>query len=213
MPRNTSTASSADEAHCHAPLTTSTSTATSVSGDRPDPGTTYYWRVFAHNSAGVTDANDGTTASFTTSLPGEFGKISPPNGWTAQGTSPTLTWGPSVGASSYGYLLRLGERRCVHAVDERRHEHERDPERAGPMDVVLLAGARGERDGDDLRRPRIMVGLRRGARERGQFSTRAKCGATARCPVGGERHAAGHAPRRDLRPGGRGLRLRMRGAD
>ena len=78
-------------------------TATSALATGLTPGTTYEWIAFAENAAGVMEADGGFTSSFTTSLPGEFGKIGPPDGWTGQGTSPTLAWGTSVGATSYEY--------------------------------------------------------------------------------------------------------------
>ena len=76
---------------------------TTVSVSGLAPATTYYWQAMARNPGGPTYANGGTWWSFTTQVaePGAFGKLGPANGWTGQGTSPTLSWAASSGATSY----------------------------------------------------------------------------------------------------------------
>jgi hypothetical protein len=56
---------------------------------------TYYWQVRAQNAGGTTDANAGTWWAFTvagSTQPSTFGKVSPANGVTGQGSAVTLTW-------------------------------------------------------------------------------------------------------------------------
>jgi M6 family metalloprotease-like protein len=77
------------------------STSSALSGLAPG---TYYWQVRAQNANGTTDADGGTWWAFTVASappPGAFGKVSPTNGTTGLGASPTLTWGASPGATSY----------------------------------------------------------------------------------------------------------------
>jgi hypothetical protein len=83
--------------------------------------TTYYWQVRAVNSYGNTYANGSETAywSFKTgNFVGMFNKSLPTNGSTGQSTSPTLTWGISVGATSYEYCYdTTNDGACTNWVD------------------------------------------------------------------------------------------------
>jgi len=81
------------------------STSMPISGLATD--TTYYWHVRAVNASGTTYSNGGAAAywSFTTSIPtsppAAFNKLSPNNGVTTPGTSVTLQWQASAGATWY----------------------------------------------------------------------------------------------------------------
>jgi len=66
-------------------------------------GTTYYWQARANGSV---EANGGTWWSFTTQS-GAFTKTSPTNVAGIPGTSATLTWTPSVGATAYWYCIDM----------------------------------------------------------------------------------------------------------
>jgi hypothetical protein len=86
---------------------TSNGTATTKTPNGLIPNTTYYWHVRAVNSFGTTYANGDDAAAYwsfsTGPRPGSFGKTSPANGAIRVPTSPTLTWGASIGATSYEY--------------------------------------------------------------------------------------------------------------
>ncbi|OGN90455.1 MAG: hypothetical protein A2Y88_12405 [Chloroflexi bacterium RBG_13_48_10] len=85
---------------------TNNGTATSVGLSGLSTSTIYYWHVRAVNSFGTTYANGSSTAfwSFTTGgPPGAFVKISPANSATNQLLNPTLSWGASIGVTSYDY--------------------------------------------------------------------------------------------------------------
>jgi uncharacterized repeat protein (TIGR01451 family) len=79
----------------------------SVTLDGLTGNTTYYWQVRALNSIGSIDADSHSTHpwwSFTTGdTPDPFGKINPINGAVIQRIDPTLSWGLSIGATSYQY--------------------------------------------------------------------------------------------------------------
>lgn len=77
------------------------------------PNTIYYWQVRAINSAGKTPANEGVWWSFNTNLPGTFNKTSPANGAVNQSLKPTLSWGPSSGATSYEYCYSSAAGPCT----------------------------------------------------------------------------------------------------
>ncbi len=78
-----------------------TSTSKALSGLRPN--TTYYWHVRAVNNFGIIYSNRASTAfqAFTTG--GDFYKSAPTNGATNQLLNLTLSWGSSMGATSYEY--------------------------------------------------------------------------------------------------------------
>lgn len=65
--------------------------------------TTYTWQARASNSAGATEADDGTWWHFTTlpPLPGDFGKTSPADGAVRQSIHLTYTWQAAEDAASY----------------------------------------------------------------------------------------------------------------
>jgi hypothetical protein len=69
--------------------------------------TVYYWQVRALYGGVYTPADSGTWWSFRTQVeaPAAFNKSLPTNGATGQSTSPTLTWGTSLRATSYEYCL------------------------------------------------------------------------------------------------------------
>ena len=137
---------------------TSTGTGTSAALGNLTNNTTYYWQVRATNAAGTTYANGGSTAfwSFTTQVaaPAGFAKSGPATGATGQGTSVTLMWGPSTGATSYEYLLRHDERRRVRGVDIDRHGRERRDRQPELQHDLLLARSRDQCRGHDVRQRR-----------------------------------------------------------
>jgi hypothetical protein len=69
----------------------------------------YYWQVRAVNAGGTTLANSGTYWPFTTivAAPGAFDKVSPEDGAIDVSTTPTLSWNPSSGATSYQYCYSI----------------------------------------------------------------------------------------------------------
>lgn len=68
--------------------------------------TTYYWQARASNPAGETYADSGAWWSFTTTTnPGPFFKISPPNATGFLTTSVILDWSDSPNAASYSYCF------------------------------------------------------------------------------------------------------------
>ncbi len=80
-----------------------TSVACEVSSRRVEfattAGTTYYIEIASYYAGPATSQlilNVGTP-------PGAFGKTLPANGATGVGVAPTLSWGPSAGATSYQY--------------------------------------------------------------------------------------------------------------
>jgi hypothetical protein len=75
-------------------------------------GSTYYWRVVAKNSSGQTSAPASGAWSFTVSggPPGAFSLSSPANGATVSGSSVTLQWGTSSGATSYDVYIGTASR-------------------------------------------------------------------------------------------------------
>ncbi len=84
----------------------STGTATSAKLSKLAQHTTYYWQVRAMNAIGATASDAALWWSFTTGyLPSAFSKVSPGNGATNIGLSPTLSWNASVHAASYQYCL------------------------------------------------------------------------------------------------------------
>ncbi len=145
--------------------------------------------------AGPTCANGGTWWTFTIrSRPGAFGKIGP-RGWVdGAGDESDARLGGQRRSHELRVLHRHDERRGVRVVDERRHGHQRDAERPGPVDAALLAGARGEREpgrrwptsagGGALGGFRVSAG---GAR------TRAKLRGDGARPVGARPLRPGHA--------------------
>ncbi|MDX2114520.1 MAG: M12 family metallo-peptidase [Planctomycetota bacterium] len=69
--------------------------------------TTYYWRVTASNASGST-VGTPTVSSFVTAPPpppGAFVLLSPANNAVNVSDGPTLSWGASVGASSYTVVV------------------------------------------------------------------------------------------------------------
>jgi len=80
-------------------------TVTSISISGLTAGAQYYWQVRAVSAYGTTPADGGNWWSFVTQVnpPSSFGKNSPSNGNQGASTSPTLSWNPSSGASSYEY--------------------------------------------------------------------------------------------------------------
>lgn len=93
------------------PTSSTTSSQTVGSGTAPasvsanltglTPGTTYYFRVVAQNNAGT---QKGSILSFTTPaaiIPAAPSLLSPSDGVSNMSIRPTLSWNPSVGASSY----------------------------------------------------------------------------------------------------------------
>ncbi len=121
---------------------------------------TFYWQVRAVNAGGTTYANSGTWWSFTTvTPPGYFGKTSPEDGATEVSKNPTLMWGTSSGAVSYEYLLRQLGRQRVQRVDKRGKFDERRAGHAADRDHVVLAGAGGECERDDVREWKHVGGL------------------------------------------------------
>jgi hypothetical protein len=67
-----------------------------------DPGTVYFWRVFAEATSGNVGA-EGIPWTFTTvaPVPGAFTMSAPPSGSTDVPTLPTYSWNASLGAASY----------------------------------------------------------------------------------------------------------------
>jgi hypothetical protein len=67
-----------------------------------NPGTVFFWRVFAVGPAG-TVAADGSPFTFTTvaPIPGGFTMTAPADEALGVSTSPTFTWSSSLGAASY----------------------------------------------------------------------------------------------------------------
>jgi len=65
-------------------------------------GTVYYWQVLAVRSTGVVVAT-GAPWTFTTfsATPGPFTMIAPTNASTGVALTPTFSWNPSIGATSY----------------------------------------------------------------------------------------------------------------
>jgi hypothetical protein len=101
---------------CTTPAVWTNRTTTSVTVSGLTPGATYYWQVRARNNTGMTYADGSSTAwwSFTVlPLPGTFGKISPANGATGIPTNPTLSWGASTNATSYGYCINTTGATCA----------------------------------------------------------------------------------------------------
>jgi hypothetical protein len=92
---------------CTTWISNGTSTAKTLTG--LSEGTNYYWHVRAINAGGTTYSNASATAfwSFTTLItpPGAFGKTAPLNNATNITTSPTLSWEPSTGATTYDYCI------------------------------------------------------------------------------------------------------------
>ncbi|HYE57300.1 MAG TPA: hypothetical protein VD948_02295, partial [Rhodothermales bacterium] len=82
-------------------------TATSFAVTGLANNTTYYWRVRAGNTAGL---SDWSTSSFTTivALPGAPTLASPAEGATGVSASPTLTWASVTGATGYTVEVRTG---------------------------------------------------------------------------------------------------------
>ena len=69
---------------------------------------TYYWQVYAENSQGILQADNGAWWSFTTvdSLPSSFTKISPFDGVVDQSLMPRLYWWtPSNPENTYSYCI------------------------------------------------------------------------------------------------------------
>jgi hypothetical protein len=76
-----------------------------------DYNQTYYWQVYAENSQGTLQADNGAWWSFTTiaSPPSSFTKISPANGAIDQPLTPWLYWWtPSDPANTYQYCISTG---------------------------------------------------------------------------------------------------------
>jgi M6 family metalloprotease-like protein len=84
-------------------------TVTSVTPDDLQPNASYLWQVRARNNAGITEAGvAGFGWHFTTgSSPGPFHKTSPATGSSGQPLSVTLSWGTSIGATSYEYCYDI----------------------------------------------------------------------------------------------------------
>ncbi len=168
------------------------------------PRTHYYWQIRAVNAAGTTYADGGRwVASRHTPILRGVRQDKPSGRLDGTRDKPDADVGHERRGHELRVLLRLGERRCLHAMDDVGTNTSVTLQRAEPMDVVLLAGARGERDGDDLRRPRIMVGLRRGARDRGRYHT-CEVRGDGSCPVGVR--TPRDRPRRPAGPSSRWMR-------
>jgi hypothetical protein len=84
-----------------------------------DPGTFYFWRVFAERPSGNVGA-DGIPWSFTTvaPVPGAFTMSAPANGATAVSTTPTFSWTASLGAASYRLQVSTDAAFGTLAVDQ-----------------------------------------------------------------------------------------------
>ncbi len=80
-------------------------------------GTTYYWRVNASNSGGASAWS--ATWSYATALPVLAAPTpsTPANGATNQSVSPTLTWQPVTGATSYHVQVSTSSAFTTTAVD------------------------------------------------------------------------------------------------
>ncbi|HWR35734.1 MAG TPA: putative Ig domain-containing protein [Clostridia bacterium] len=77
---------------------------TSYTASSLSAGTAYFWKVVAKNAGGT--APDSAIWSFTTGTPPQAVTLSgPTNSATDQALSPTLTWMPAVGATSYDVYL------------------------------------------------------------------------------------------------------------
>src|SRR5206468_8132402 len=86
-------------------LDDSTVTATSRQVSALANGTTYYWRVNAKNSGGISTWSSIWNYTTTVSGPAAFGLSSPSNGSSNQGLSGTLAWQSSTGATGYDVFL------------------------------------------------------------------------------------------------------------
>lgn len=73
-----------------------------LTGTPLDVATTYYWKVSAENTLGVTDSTP-VSQSFTTLTdpPGSFAMTAPANGMTNVAVTPVLDWDPAPGAEQY----------------------------------------------------------------------------------------------------------------
>ncbi len=81
------------------------------------PNTTYYWQVKATNPVDLEYADSGAYWHFTTaSVPGPFGKSSPPNGATGQSGSLTLAWQASPGATYYHYCYDTSDNNACNSA-------------------------------------------------------------------------------------------------
>jgi len=88
---------------------TSVGTATSVTRTGLAGSTLHSWQVRATNGTTTAEANVSLRSTFTTAaavaLPAAFNKTAPANAATNIGSSTTLSWGASTGATSYEYCL------------------------------------------------------------------------------------------------------------
>jgi hypothetical protein len=80
-----------------------TGTSVAIPTGRLSPGTTYFWRVLALNSAGQTPSAARTFA--TLAAPGAFSVASPANNATGVRTPVSLSWSASTGAVSYSVII------------------------------------------------------------------------------------------------------------
>lgn len=79
------------------------------------PGTTYYWKVVAHNGCGATESE---VASFATApVPGAFSLLSPLDGRDQLLTTVWVWWSPSPGAESYRLYLGTSDPPPLYAAD------------------------------------------------------------------------------------------------
>ena len=129
--------------------------------------TTYYWQVRAVN-AGVDDRGQcrnvvALTRRRRRSCRRPSTRRRRPIAGRRNSTAPTLSWAASARATSYEYLPRHDGRPLLFRhVDERGNGDERDLERPGRRDDLLLAGAGGERGWGDRGRQRDLVALHGG---------------------------------------------------
>lgn len=86
--------------------------ATSCSDLGLNPDTMYYWQVVAQDEHG--DSVESPVWSFTTGngFPGEFGKVSPPDGAELLPTNLILNWEDSLDVSEYEYCFVQGDGDC-----------------------------------------------------------------------------------------------------
>lgn len=80
-----------------------TGTSVAIPTGRLSPGTTYFWRVLALNSAGQTPSPVRTFA--TLAAPGGFSVASPANSASGVRLPVSLSWGASNGAVSYSVII------------------------------------------------------------------------------------------------------------